>query len=205
VTTPCHSLARSRDKALSQGEKRCSTAANRPPARRGELDAELGHTTGERLHGSHHVRLDRPLPLASLTPTPFHLDWTPRRCPGHGPMQLHTAHTREARTPSYHLTGTMRLTLRLHSVAAVSIPPDDGVAAAARRRSRRFAWPACGTETFLRRDRLAVTVAPPRQKAGAARPRRSVWRRPMRTHKPELLRCLTESAKSTHPAAVEKT
>ena len=121
------------------------------------------------------------------------------------PMLKNTAHTREARTPSRHLTGTMRLTLRLQGVAAVSIPPDDGVAAAARRRSRRFAWPPCATETFLRRDRIAVTVAPPRQKAGAARPRRSVWRRPVRTHEPELLRCLTERAKSTHPAAVEKT
>ena len=190
---------------MSQGEYQCTTAANRPPARRGELDAELGHTRGERYCGSQHVRFDRPLPPASLS-RPRYLWIGPHAgVRDIKPMLTNTAHTREARTPSRHLTGTMRLTLRLQGVAAVSIPPDDGVAAAARRRSRRFAWPPCATETFLRRDRMAVTVAPPRQKAGAARPRRSVWRRPVRTHEPELLRCLTERAKSTHPAAVEKT
>src|SRR5262245_33149508 len=47
----------------------------------------------------------------------------------------------------------MRLPVMPARATKVSIPSCDGVAAAARCRSRRFAWPECGTETFLGPDR----------------------------------------------------
>src|SRR5262245_30922204 len=59
---------------------------------------------------------------------------------------------------------TMRLPVTPTRATKVSIPSRDGVAAAARGRSRRFAWPECCTETFLGRDTRVPPSSLPRQK-----------------------------------------